>query len=350
MSPEYEAILDRLDKLERRDRRSRAERLVMLAVIGWLLATGPAARLLVTAAPQLEAGARGARVVTGQSLAGLRRLMRVQPALDPRTVIEDEREAFGAPAPNLAKPVAAPVVAASSARPRASKAGTTAKLRPQVPALPAARKPAMAQSVAVPRRSLAQARSAGQARFPGQVSLAAQASLAPSGRRSIRRLPAASAASLAAAGLLIGRDLEKRLPQLPGDESLRTLALAEWPDPGAVGLPHRAGLREPPAGAARLLPDALNPDAASPPSMPPAAAAPEPPPTVPAAPVVLKALGYAQAGDGSAQIVLSDGNALFVVNEGEEFLDRFRVVSVGPEGVDVKDRLTNETIHLSFGP
>ena len=171
-----------------------------------------------------------------------------------------------------------------------------------------------------------------------------------------RRSTASSNGSLAAAGLLIGRDVQKRLTSLPGDGFSQSLALAEWPDlasdlaSGLTAIASPPGTKAPAAdsGSLAILPQGLR--GAEVPPVSASAAEPDAPPTaVPQTPVALKALGYAQAEDGSAQIVLSNGNALFVVNEGQEFLDRFRVVSLRPEGVDVEDRLTNSTLHLTFG-
>lgn len=335
MKPEeYQTVLDRLEKLERRDRRMRLERLAMLVAIVWLVATGPASRLVVPAAPRLQAGERGMRSVAARSLAGLRHLLRVQPVLDRTTVIEDEREAFDQPAaaPSPAKPATAPAVASNLplASPESKASAETKSLIPATTSV--ASRPEVSQAVRPKTDS-------------GRSSRQEHALLS---KRAIAPKSTAASASLAAAGLLIGRDVQKRLTGLPGDGSLRTLALAEWPDAAMVA--SQPGAAVPAAADAPLavLPEAVS-AVETPPASAPPAEAPAPPSAVLPTPVALKALGYAQAADGSAQIVLSNGNALFVVNEGQEFLDRFRVVSLRPEGVDVEDRLINQTLHLTFG-
>jgi hypothetical protein len=55
------------------------------------------------------------------------------------------------------------------------------------------------------------------------------------------------------------------------------------------------------------------------------------------------------SADGNAQAVLSGGNTLYVVNEGEEFADRFRVTAIQPEYLEVEDELTNQIIRLPLG-
>jgi len=339
MKPEeYTSVLDRLERLERRDRRMRLERLAMLAAIVWLAATGPASRLLVRVRPGLHAGEMGARLVAVRSLAGLGHLLRVQPVLNSATVIEDEREAFDRPAaaPGPAKPVAAPVSTLASQQ------------RPAAPQSSAVQPQSLTAATTSTPSETEVSQELGPKATPGRSSgqHSEQLRALPSKRALTSKSTAASAASLAAAGLQIGKDVQRRLTGLPGDGSSETLALAEWPDLAPAVSPGTASSTE--AGPEVILPEALNRAAASPASASPAEA-PAPPPAIPSIPVALKALGYAQAADGSAQIVLSNGNALFVVNEGQEFLDRFRVVSLGPEGVDVEDRLTNQTLHLTFG-
>lgn len=334
MKPEeYKSLLDRLERLERRDRRMRLERLAMLAAIVWLAATGPASRLLVKAAPRLQAGEMGAQSVAARSLTALRHLLRVQPVLNSATVIEDEREAFdhAAPAPRPAPPVAAAVLASRQA-PAAPQSAANAGLKSCAPVTTSLASKAASQAARAKTTS-------------GQGSGQTRASL--SRRAPTTKPTAASAASLAAEGLSIGQDVQRRLTSLPADGSSQTLALAEWPDLASVASQPGSGSADATAGPVAILPEGLN-RATSPASASPGDV-PAPAPAVPQIPVALKALGYAQAADGSAQIVLSNGNALFVVNEGQEFLDRFRVVALRPEGVDVEDRLTNRTLYLTFG-
>jgi hypothetical protein len=329
---EYEDILKRLSRLERRDQRLRAERMVMLVVIGWLSATGPGLRLLSAVGPRLEASGDDVRAAAVHALAELGCLLKVQPVLDPRTVLEDEREALSdcAPSPGLAKPgaAAAPESAATATRPA-----------PESAAKPDSQTPAMASALRSSRPAVA----AGPRITAGKVSVDAHvpAHKPPATQPS----PSAQAASLAAAGRSIGQDVEKALIQLPGNGSFRALAMADWLAPGMTVLRAQGPVAIPteiPAAALKLAPPSL-------PSESPAQSVPQSPLASPAMPAALRALGYAQAADGSTQIVLMNGNALLVVDEGQDFLERFRVVSVGAEGVDIEDRLTNRTLHLSFG-
>lgn len=338
---EYKSVLDRLERLERRDRRMRLERVLLLAAIVWLLATGPASRLLTNAAPKLRAGERGVSLVAKSSLAGLRHLLRVQPVLDPSTVIEDEREAFNEPtqAPSPARPSTAPTpvrVLASSRPPAAPDSRPTTELKSREP------KPSTPLTA-----SSAHGTEASRAVRLKRVSGASSRPVPSTVSTTVLTSKSAASTSWAAAGLSIDRDVQKRLTSLPGDGSSQTLALAEWPDLASAASPGTA-LPAAGAGPIAILPEAFRGAAASLISASPAEA-PAPPAAVPQTPVALKALGYAQGADGSAQIVLSNGNALLVVNEGQEFLDRFRVVSLRPEGVDVEDRFTSQVIHLAFG-
>ncbi len=336
MNPEENReIPDRVDELQRQVRRLRTERLAMLAVIGCLIVADLASRLPLTVVPPLSAGERGARLVAEHSLTALRQMLRVQPAVDPKIVLEDEREAFGepAPAPSLAKPAPTPALA-SSVPPATPQPGAHVESK----SVPTATAPVSHKRDVVP------------ATASGTVPHDSSKQINPHYHQRIATLaltPRSGAASLAAAGAAIGRDLDKTLTALPSDESYRTLALAEWPDFGASvssAVVPASGSASEPTG---ILPGALT--SAPTASATPDEAAAQASLSVPAVPVSLKALGYAQAADGSAQIVLSDGNAVYVVNEGQEFLDRFRVVSLSPEGVDIADRLTNRTVHLSFG-
>jgi hypothetical protein len=330
MKPEEcEAILVRLDKLERRDRRLQMERLVMLAVIGGLIVTGPVARVFVKAAPPLKAETRSARLLAADGMAQLRALLRVRPVLDPETVIEDQQEAFGEPAPKPAKTVALRA-AASVARPGVGHPAPAAG-RPKAVgvALASAAVPPGAANAAPARKNACRG-------VKGQGPLAYR-------RSSPMRSPALPVSATRAA-MAIGRDVEKDLAPLPVEQSFRSLAVADWPAPGRLDPADRTALPGTTASRITILPVPMRPASSSMPALPAA------PSVGAAAPVALKALGYAESADGSAQIVLSDGNAVYVVNEGQDFLDRFRVVALRPEGVDVEDRLTNHTFHLNFGP
>jgi len=325
---ETEPISHQVAKLQRTVRWLHVERIIMLGVIGGLLALGPGARWLALARLPYAASERGARWAVVRTFDGLRQVFFVQPAIDPTVVLEDEREAFGEPelGPNPAKPLAGKTLA--SARHRAVR-----RLNPVARARFSSR---------LASRSAARSRH-------GHLSTATMAAVpAHADRAHARRHELASskasksrAATLAAEGARIGRDLDKRLAVLPVNQSFQTLALANMPDGGP--LPAISGaVAALPVAPTPVLPDVVQPAAA------PSASGAQPGAAAAAVPVNLKALGYSQAEDGSAQIVLSNGNALLVVNEGQEFLDRFRVVSLSPEGVDIEDGLTHQMLHLSF--
>lgn len=332
---ETEPISHQIARLQRTVRWLHAERLIMLAVIAGLLAVGPAAQWWAVAKQPFAAGERGAHWAVVRTFAGLRQVFHVHPAIDPTVVLEDEREAFGVPepGPNPAKPLAGKTLASAVHR-AARKLNTVQRAR---------------FSARLASRSAARSR---------HHSLnAAKAGLvqahAPTTRHALRHALASSkssasrAATLAAQGARIGRDLDRSLALLPVNQSFQALALANLQDGGSPVAATSDAVAALPVAPVPILPDAVQSDAA--PSAPVAQPGATSAAAVAAVPVSLKALGYAQAEDGSAQIVLSNGSSLYVVNEGQEFLDRFRVVSLSPEGVDIDDGLTHRTIHLNFG-
>jgi hypothetical protein len=337
---EYSMILVRLDGLERQVRRRRAERLLALAVLGWLLASGPVTaslrqgwQSLRLAVPRLSA-----RAALDWSVAEIRSFLSVQPVLDPRTVLEDEREAFQESAPptpvspenatlanavsnpspgTLRRSVAAPEPAGSSVASRYHSASAA----PQGPS--AIRKPA---STPVPSARPA-------------------LTVAPSS------LPSAAGANRPDLRASI-RDAEKMLARNAENSAELTALVPALPAPVAGAQKSVSAVDSVPAA---LPPVQAASDAGSSSIIQPAAAtaaapANTPAPAAPAAvtSISLKALGYAQSTSG-AQAILTDGRVLYVVNEGEEFADRFRVKGIRPDGLDIDDRVTNSTLHLAFG-
>jgi hypothetical protein len=334
---ETEPISHQVAKLQRTVRWLHVERIIMLGVIAGLLAMGPAAQWWAVAKQPFAAGERGAHWTVVRTFAGLRQVFHVQPAIDPTVVLEDEREAFGEPAlgPSPAKPLAGKTLASAVHR-AARKLNTVARAR--FSARLASRSAARSRHdrLNAARMGAAQSHAARMAVVPAH---------APRTHALRNQLASTSrAATLAAEGARIGRDLDKSLAVLPVNQSFQTLALASLPDGGAPPATSNA-VAALPVAQVPILPDMVQPAAAPSASV---AQVATPSTAVTAAAVNLKALGYAQAEDGSAQIVLSDGNALYVVNEGQEFLNRFRVVSLSPEGVDIDDGLTHQTIHLKF--
>jgi hypothetical protein len=309
-------IMTRLDGLERQARGRRRERLLMLAVLCWLLASGPAVTALrarLQSVP-LRAPEFSARAVLQWGWNEVRNLATIRPAVDPGTVLDDEREAFQEAA------------AASTLR-----AQTLASFEQQ------------AYLAVAPKRSngtgtIPQALSRTISSTPEAVATPAGASsivapaedrdLGPGIREAERRLAQVSEGLPKLAGSLTGLAIPP--PEAAQGRSSGHSVPANLPalQPSAVALPT---FQSEPAAAA------LAPAAGS--SLIAPAAAP---------PVSLKALGYAQSDD-RAQAILTDGTTLYVVGEGEEFADRYRVTGIRPEGLDIEDRLAHTTFQLAFG-
>jgi hypothetical protein len=68
----------------------------------------------------------------------------------------------------------------------------------------------------------------------------------------------------------------------------------------------------------------------------PAPTAPPPPPPKPKPP--LQFFGFAEGAAGSSQrVFLTDGEDIFVARQGELVMERFRVIQVNPESVQIQD-------------
>lgn len=78
----------------------------------------------------------------------------------------------------------------------------------------------------------------------------------------------------------------------------------------------------------------------------PAAAPPAAPPPAGPTPVPLKALGYSENPGGVRQAFISDGDQVYVVQEGESFAKRFRVVKISPTLVEIEDESSRQTVRL----
>lgn len=341
---EYSAILGRLDGLERQVRWRSVERLLTLAVIGWLLTSGPASPSLGECwqSLRLRCTTVNLRAALDWSLAGVRDLATVRPALDPKTVVEDERESSQesarpmfprAEAAAVVDPTAKPEPFAvrqqlSSGIPRSpisafALSSASSNARPATGS-DAVRNFASRQSPSARRDSPAPAPS-----VPSVTSSQSQPDLGASIREAERTLARAfeSAPKVAEIGSGLPPLATKTGNGIGFDRSV----------PATLPAMQDLGLR--PAPDSQLTP-------AQPASAPNGATALAPvaaPPTV-----ALNALGYAQSADG-AQAILTDGTTLYVVNEGEVFADRFRVTGISPQGLDVEDRRTNTTFRLQFG-
>ncbi len=371
---EYNLVVKRLHRLERRARWHWVERVLTLGLAARLLLSGPAGTSLrYKAKLEAQKAAESARLALAESAAAARRALVVRPALDPQVVVEDQREA------SLDAMPIPPAVRAVQAAPAATLSVTRPHFGHEQPVLQAERRPvfnptspsqatvpaaaAKAEPLTAFRR--AEAFSSDVTDAERQMARAAEntaepvASLmdgSPAGAT-----PALSGVGSATLGFLPG---ELPVPQKlwkAVDAAGTHKGVAAGRDPFSFAGPfaaqsdHRAraeagsGLpgsqsQAVAPGSAAVASSSVTPSpGAVAPAAPSAVTAPPPPP------VTLKALGYALSADGNAQAVLSGGNTLYVVNEGEEFADRFRVIAIRPEYLEVEDELTNQIIRLPLG-
>lgn len=374
---EYDLVLERLHRFERRARWHWAERALTLGLAGWLFVTGPAGASLqrqIARLQPLDASHR-ARSVLAESIRAAQRALLVGPALDPERVLEDQHEASmdAMPLPP------AEALAARSPRATTATATTTTKYRfHQRPELLAARRP-------IPSRTSSQTAAAATQAAPlaaGESSLSWSSSVSEAERQMARAADksAEPMASLMDSPVASGMPIlnsagSAGLPfPLPGElaapealwravgtaKSHRQLAAGR--DPFSFAAPFASQPGQSPRARSKPALRGSQPDAfvsgsapaASPSTMPAA----EPAPavtgtqalTAPALPAIsFKALGYAESADGTAQAVLSDGSTLYVVNEGEEFAEHYRVIAIRREDLEVEDEVTNQTFRLPLG-
>lgn len=337
---QYSAILVRLDGLERQVRWRYFERLMIVALTGLVIASGPVAKSLRQGWQSLRllGSEFSARAALDWSMVEARNLITLRPAVDPRTVLEDEQEAFGPPA--VARTETGPVPASTS-----QHAG------------PIGQKPS-SETVPNPVSFLALSPSPASSRAPSPVSAlrshdtrqasSSQGSSAPMSVSVPSFAPGDSHAGQRAAA----QEGDKTFVPALQDDPKPAAVVPSLPETAAAGLdsslsptlPITHAAVQPGAGVEPLSEPGLVP------ARPGASASTEAPSvvTAPVPPVPLKALGYAQSMSG-AQAILTDGATLYVVNEGEEFADRFRVTGIRPDGLDVDDRVTHSTFHLLFG-
>ncbi|HXJ95169.1 MAG TPA: hypothetical protein VMT20_20195 [Terriglobia bacterium] len=371
---EYNLVVKRLHRFERRTRWHWAERVLTLGLAARLLLIGPAGTSLRDKARlQAQRAAENTRLALAESMAAARRALVVRPALDPQRVLEDQREAALDAMP-MPPAVTAPVQAA----PAAMASVTPAPLHQQAALLTQQRPTFSATSPSLAAAPAAAAKAAPLTAFQRTEAFSsgvsdAERQMARAAERSAEPLaslidgpfagatPALNGAVSAALGFPMPDDLA--VPEKLWKAVGRTGAhkgIASGRDPFSFAGPFAAqsdrlarvqteGLRgsqsEPlaPGSAVAASASAMQSPEVVAPATSPAATAPLPPV------VNLKALGYALSADGNAQAVLSGGNTLYVVNEGEEFADRFRVTSIRPEYLEVEDELTNQIIRLPLG-
>jgi hypothetical protein len=327
---------------------------LILALLAWILASGPAIGSLLERGRSLHLMRAGftARVALDWSLAELRNLIVVRPAVDPETVREDEREAFdeSAPAtvPSEAKPttISAPKGPAVQSSPKLDQSTNSYALG----SLPSSSNPQGTGADDATRALARQSISASQDIVSIPASLP-PAAVAGNSRSDLTFSVAEAEKSLTRASENAPKlaAVAPGLPSVFGDPSrTREEKSLELGRAVPVVLPSRAQDRPyEPVQPGVVLGFGSEPQLTSAQPAPLSSTAP-PAPTAAAPAITLKALGYARSAAG-AQAILTDGITLYVVNEGEEFADRFRVTAIRPEGLDIEDRLTNAAFQLMFG-
>jgi hypothetical protein len=344
---EYNLILRRLNRFERRARWHWVERFITLGLVAQLL-LAPAGTLRREAArlQALQAGEH-ARLALAEGMSAARRALLVRPALDPRTVLEDERAVSMDAMPILPAPAmlaqASGVTAAPAAPSRLrKKSELLAERRPISNRI----SPSQTAATSAVKAILPPARE-NALTFSSSVS-EAERQMARASDNNAEHVAAIMDSPLANSAVTLGGTA-------PGAGMAFGLSAPEtlWKAVAAADS-HRkpAAPRDPfnfagPFAAQSEPPSQAAPTTVSRNSDPQPAAPATQEVTVPALPAVtLKALGYAQSSDGTAQAVLTDGITLYVVNEGEEFAERFRVIAIRPEDLEVEDEYTNQTFWL----
>ncbi|MGH9455948.1 MAG: hypothetical protein ACRD2O_18500, partial [Terriglobia bacterium] len=75
-------------------------------------------------------------------------------------------------------------------------------------------------------------------------------------------------------------------------------------------------------------------------------AGPPPPPVAP--PIPYKALGYSENSHGQFQAYLTDDKDIFVVHEGDELGQHYKILKITPNLVEVQDEGFNQKGQLLF--
>jgi hypothetical protein len=61
----------------------------------------------------------------------------------------------------------------------------------------------------------------------------------------------------------------------------------------------------------------------------------------------LKSLGYSEK-NGRQEAFVSDDDQTYVVHEGETFAQRYHVLKITPQFVEISDETTHQTVQLPF--
>lgn len=134
-----------------------------------------------------------------------------------------------------------------------------------------------------------------------------------------------AAAKRGPAGRAGGRDdLERFNPQL-------NLALLKQIESQPLPKATRNPFEYPPPPAPKVQPAAP----------PPTPAAPPPPPPPP-----IKAIGYSVKAGNVAEAVVADEQEIYVVHVGDTFANRYHVLAISPDRIDIQDATTQQTVHL----
>ncbi|HEY6293849.1 MAG TPA: hypothetical protein VI455_20030 [Terriglobia bacterium] len=75
---------------------------------------------------------------------------------------------------------------------------------------------------------------------------------------------------------------------------------------------------------------------------------PAPPPPAPPPPVPFKAMGYQQDSKGQRAAYLSDDQDTYIVHEGQEFGQRFKVLRITDTAVEVQDETYHQIVQLPY--
>jgi hypothetical protein len=75
---------------------------------------------------------------------------------------------------------------------------------------------------------------------------------------------------------------------------------------------------------------------------------PAPPPPPPPPPVPFKAMGYQQDTKGQRLAYLSDDQETYIVREGQEFGQRFKVLKITDASVEVQDETYHQIVQLPY--
>jgi hypothetical protein len=71
-----------------------------------------------------------------------------------------------------------------------------------------------------------------------------------------------------------------------------------------------------------------------------------PPPPKPPPPPPIKAIGYSVKAGNVAEALVADEQDIYVVHVGDTFANRYHVLAISPDRIDIQDATTQQTVHL----